>query len=66
VSLWHSRRWSITNTSPKKKKWDFNKKNSKKFGNKKYFIYLCKTEMKCGFGVTVALSSTEGENGSIP
>ena len=27
--------------NPQKKTWDFKKKILKKFGNKKYFIYLC-------------------------
>ena len=32
--------------NPQKKKWDFKKKILKKFGNKKYFIYLCTVFIK--------------------
>ena len=32
--------------NPQKKKWGFKKKILKKFGNKKYFIYLCTVFIK--------------------
>ena len=37
------------------------KKDKKKFGNKKYFIYLCKTKLKCGFGVMVSTTLMRGK-----